>query len=108
MMMSDKPQTTETPWKTDDRTAKGEGFTIHSATAHYSRANVAHYVSRSDAALIVTAVNAFEPMKEALRLAHKELMWAYEQDEYAHGASGLRLAAQECWAVLRLAEGEKE
>jgi hypothetical protein len=64
--------------------------------------------SEERAALIVTALNALEPTKAALLLAHKELMWAYEQDEYAHGAAGLRLAAQECWAALRLAVGEKE
>jgi hypothetical protein len=97
MMMSDKPQTTETPWKTDDRTAKGEGFTIHSATAHYSRANVAHYVSRSDATLIVTAVNAFELMKEALQSALNMV----DGDGTPPDWDQLR-------AVLRLAEGEKE
>lgn len=56
----------ETPWKLDDRTSKGEGFTIYSVTAHYSRANVAHYVSRSDAEFIVRACNARADLVEQL------------------------------------------
>jgi hypothetical protein len=114
MMMSETKHT-ETPWIAEDRTDNGGGFSILAPHAHYSRANVAHYISGDDAALIVTAVNAFEPMKVAAKQIVENLellegeMSAYrtnpaDEDELIITVGDARALR----AVLRLAEGEKE
>ena len=54
------PDHTESPWRIEDRTSRGQGRTIFSPTAHFSCANVAHYISKADAAVIVVAPEALE------------------------------------------------
>jgi hypothetical protein len=103
--MSDKPQTTETPWIAEDRTDNGGGFSILAPHAHYSRANVAHYISGDDAALTVTAVNAHSFMTSTLIRAKKELIQLRESSTDKNFTDSV---LKQIDKALRLAEGEKK
>jgi len=59
---------TPTPWTIESRTHNGCGYTIQSPSSHYSRCNVASYVSKSDAEFITHACNNHKPPFEALEL----------------------------------------
>jgi hypothetical protein len=113
-MMSETAKTTPTPWEVE-RHANG---CIFITGLHARRGDIADLYHKADdgniitkdnawanAALIVTAVNAFEPMKEALILARQELLWAGDQFE---GGAVVKSVADHIDAALRLAEGEKE
>ena len=59
-------------------------------------------ITRAHAEEIVRAVNAHDDLVAALKLAEKELLWAYDNIDHA----GLKLAADECRAALTKARGE--
>jgi hypothetical protein len=118
-MMSETAKTTPTPWEVE-RHANG---CIFITGLHARRGDIADLYHKADdgniitkdnawanAALIVTAVNAFEPMKAALE-ACLELI-----DDMSRFAGSMALedyklfneAPLKARAALRLAEGEKE
>ena len=85
--MSDTIEHTISPWRIEDRTRQGSGRTIYSPTAHFGVANVAHYISKADAAVIVVAPEALEfcrmlinggDQQEAINMARKVLERADE------------------------------
>lgn len=65
--MSDTIEHTISPWRIEDRTRQGAGRTIYSPTAHFGVANVAHYISKADAAVIVVAPEALEVCRLLLK-----------------------------------------
>lgn len=80
---------TPTPWIVDDRTDKGQGYTIQSPSAHFSSCNVASFVGKADAEFILRACNAHDGWKAVKRL----IVWldknhseheAMLEDEYEH------------------------
>jgi hypothetical protein len=110
-MMSETAKTTPTPWEVE-RHANG---CIFITGLHARRGDIADLYHKADdgniitkdnawanAALIVTAVNAHEAMKAALRrMVNHFAMLPSDMDE-----PGSVMA--EARAALRLAEGEKE
>lgn len=108
--MTETAKHTPTPW-VKNRYGRLEGANGKAVTVDdlgiAMALNGSDEEERANAEFIVRACNAHADLVEALAHAHKELMWAYEQDEYAHGAAGLRLAAQECWAALAKARGDQ-
>lgn len=59
---------TDLPWKIEDRTPDGQGYTIHSPTAHFSHSIIGEFLIKSDADFIVRACNAHEGLVAALSL----------------------------------------
>jgi len=55
------------PWRCEDRTSKGEGFSLHSPGADWSTSGVAHYVGRQDAEFICRAVNVHQKLIDSLQ-----------------------------------------
>lgn len=55
---------TSLPWALEDRTNKGEGFSIIATDVHYSSSGVAHYIRESDAKRILACVTACEGLAD--------------------------------------------
>lgn len=96
------------PWKIDDRTNIGAGFSIISTTAHYSCCGVAHYVGEADAILIAAAPET-SAERDQLKEINAELLAALVAMKELVVGSGLNGSSQQvakARAAIAKATGE--
>lgn len=104
-------ETTPTPWVATHHEETHQWCIGRPGSAPICELDAFDKRSKEDAALIVTAVNAHEPMKAALAKSRDRvagMAYSLRREDLFDEADDLDRLTIEIDAALRLAEGEKE